>query len=167
MSTGSAPSTAHRHSCSRATTPIDTCSEQPPHGASLDDPARMVGNGAVDAPNVRIVDLARDEMLLLCSDGVHKHAGPSDIARLLRGTVPLVTRCARLVEFVRERGSRDDATVLVVHRTARRQRRFVRLFALATLVALGAAALLWFAADRVTAQRLPDTIFLHTAMEQP
>jgi PPM family protein phosphatase len=141
--------------------------EQPPHGASLDDPARMVGNGAVDAPNVRTVDLGRDEMLLLCSDGVHKHAEPSDIARLLRGTVPLVARCARLVEFVRERGSRDDATVLVVHRTARRPRRFVRLFTLATLIALAAGALLWFAADRVTAQRLPDTIFLHTAMGQP
>ncbi len=142
--------------------------EQPPHGASLDDPARMVGNGAVDAPNVRAVDLARDEMLLLCSDGVHKHARPGDIARLLRGRkVPLVTRCARLVEFVRERGSRDDATVLVVHRSARRPRPLLRLFALAALIALAAGALLWFAVDRVTAQRLPDTIFLRTAMGEP
>ena len=49
----------------------------------------MVGNGAVDAPNVRDVDLGRDEMLMLCSDGVHKHAGPRDIARLLRGPTPL------------------------------------------------------------------------------
>jgi protein phosphatase len=142
-------------------------SEQPPHGGSLDDPARMVGNGAVDAPNVRAVDLARDEMLLLCSDGVHKHAEPRDIARLLRGPVPLAARCARLVEFVREQGSRDDATVLVVHRDARRPRRNARLLALVALMALAAAALLWFAADRATAQRLSDTIFPHTAMGNP
>src|SRR5207302_1121907 len=63
-------------------------SEQPPPGGSLDDPARMVGNGAVDAPNVRDVDLGCGEMLLLCSDGIHKHAGPRDIARLLRGPTP-------------------------------------------------------------------------------
>lgn len=142
-------------------------SERPPRGASLDDPARMVGNGAVDAPNVRDVDLGRDEMLLLCSDGVHRHAAPRDIARLLRGTVPLATRCARLVEFARERGSSDDATVLVVHRTARRQRHLVRLFALAVVIGLAAGAMVWLAGERVTAQRLPDTIFLHTAMGQP
>jgi len=139
-------------------------SEQPPRGASLDDPARMVGNGAVDEPNVRAVDLGCDEMLLLCSDGVHKHAGPADIARLLRETVPLATRCERLVQFARERGSRDDATVLVVHRHTRRRGRLMQVFAAAVLIGLAAGVLAWLAADRVTAQRLPDTIFLHTAM---
>jgi serine/threonine protein phosphatase PrpC len=43
--------------------------EEPPQGGSLDDPARMVGNGAVGAPNVRDVELGSDEMLVLCSDG--------------------------------------------------------------------------------------------------
>jgi PPM family protein phosphatase len=132
-------------------------SEQQPPGGSLDDPARMVGNGAVDAPNVRHVDLGRDEMLLLCSDGVHKHAGAHDIARLLRGSSPLVARCMRLIEFARTSGSNDDATVLVVHRAERARARLVRLVSIGALIALVATALLLLAGDWVTAQRLPAT----------
>ena len=129
--------------------------EQPPPGGSLDDPAGMVGNGAVDVPNVRDVDLGRDEMLLLCSDGVHKHAGPHDIARLLRGPTPLAARCMRLIEFARKSGSSDDATVLVVHRAERARARLARLVLIGALIALAAGALLLLAADWVTAQRLP------------
>src|SRR5205823_12227796 len=116
-------------------------------GGSLDDPARMVGNGAVDAPNLRDVDLGRDEMLLLCSDGVHKHAGPHDIARLLRGPTPLAARCVRLIEFARTSGSNDDATVLVVQRAQRPRARIARLISLAAVIALVAGSLLWLAAD--------------------
>ena len=131
--------------------------EQPPPGGSLDDPARMVGNGAVDVPNVRDVDLGRDEMLLLCSDGVHKHAGPHDIARLLREPTPLAARCVRLIEFARTSGSSDDATVLVVHRAERARARLARLVLIGALIALAAATLLLLAADWVSAQRLPAT----------
>ena len=115
----------------------------------------MVGNGAVDAPNVRDVDLGRDEMLLLCSDGVHKHAGPHDIARLLRGPTPLAARCVRLIEFARTSGSSDDATVLVVHRAERTRARLARLVSIGALIALVTTALVLLAADWVTAQRLP------------
>lgn len=91
-------------------------SEQPPTGGSPDDPARMVGNGAVSCPNVTEVDLRHGEMLVLCSDGVHKHVDARDIGRLLRGKLPLVRRCMRLLALARVRGSVDDATVLVVRR---------------------------------------------------
>ena len=130
--------------------------ELPPPGGSLDDPARMVGNGAVYAPNVRDVDLGRDEMLLLCSDGVHKHAAPSDIARLLRGPTSLAGRCLRLIEFARTSGSKDDATVLIVHRAERAGGRISRrvLFG-ALLIALAAGALLWLAAHLAMAPALP------------
>jgi hypothetical protein len=94
-------------------------------------------------------------MLLLCSDGVHKHAGPHDIARLLRGPTPLATRCVRLIEFARTSGSSDDATVLVVHRGERTRARLARLFSIGALIALVTTALLLLAADWVTAQRLP------------
>ena len=129
---------AYRHSCSRATTPIDTWGSN----RRAVRPSTILSAWLATEPSTHRMSapliLARDEMLLLCSDGVHKHAGPSDIARLLRGTVPLVARCAQLVDFVRERGSRDDATVLVVHRDLHaRPRRFVRLVALATLIAVG------------------------------
>jgi serine/threonine protein phosphatase PrpC len=93
--------------------------ETPPPGGSPDDPARMIGNGAVTVPNLTQVALGDDEMLMLCSDGVHKHMQARDIARLLRrGTLPLARRCTRLLALARARGSTDDATVLVVHRAA-------------------------------------------------
>src|SRR5262249_12060772 len=44
--------------------------EEPPPGSSPDDPARMVGNGAVTTPNVVTVDLGPGETLALCSDGI-------------------------------------------------------------------------------------------------
>ena len=91
--------------------------ETPPPGGSPDDPARMVGNGAVSVPNLAQVELGDDEMLMLCSDGVHKHVDAHDIARLLRrGTLPLPRRCTRLLALARARGSTDDATALVIHR---------------------------------------------------
>jgi protein phosphatase len=82
----------------------------------------MVGNGAVLEPNVEEVVLRRGEMLVLCSDGVHKHLEAGDLARILRGSAPLVRRCWRLVALARARGSTDDATVLVVHRAPGRMR---------------------------------------------
>jgi serine/threonine protein phosphatase PrpC len=97
-----------------------TLKESPPPGGSRDDPARMVGNGAVVAPNVERVALSGDEMLVICSDGVHKHVESGDLARVLRGSESLSRRCWRLLALARARGSSDDATVLVVHREPRR-----------------------------------------------
>ena len=105
----------------------------------------MVGNGAVVAPNIRKVELAAGEMLVLCSDGIHRHAVASDIARVLRASVPLGERCARLVEFVRERGSSDDATVLVVQPSIGAAFQIARGISLGLVVALIAAAGAWLA----------------------
>ena len=93
--------------------------EAPPVGGSPDDPARMVGNGAVDAPNVATVHLADDEILILCSDGLHKHVDPREIHRHLRARAPLARCCGRLIELARLHGSSDDATVLAIHRNPR------------------------------------------------
>ena len=93
--------------------------EQPPDGRSLDDPARMIGNGAIDAPNIRGIELHERDMLVLCSDGLHKHADAADIGEVLRAPDSLAHRCRRLVELARARGSRDDVTVLVVRRRQR------------------------------------------------
>jgi serine/threonine protein phosphatase PrpC len=82
----------------------------------------MVGNGAVSAPNVDEVALRSGEMLVLMSDGVHKHVEPQDLSRVLHQPAPLGRRCGRLVALARARGSRDDATVLVVQRETRRGR---------------------------------------------
>ena len=88
--------------------------EAPPAGGSGDDPARMVGNGAVGDPNPSEVALQPCDVLLLCSDGVHKHVHGEDIAQLMRSRGSLAERCERLVELARTRGSHDDATVLAV-----------------------------------------------------
>jgi PPM family protein phosphatase len=110
--------------------------EKPPPGGSPDDPARMVGNGAVAAPNVERVHLRAGEMLVLCSDGLHKHVGPHEINRLLRAPMSLTRRCRRLLQLARLRGSSDDATVLVVHRKASPRSRLAWIASGGALLAL-------------------------------
>lgn len=121
--------------------------EPPPLGGSLDDPARMVGNGAVDRPNVLHVRLRAGDMLVLCSDGVHKHVAANDIGSLLRGRASLAQRCMHLIDFARRSGSHDDATVLVVQRGERELVRIARVAAAATLAALVAVAAMWWAKE--------------------
>ena len=90
--------------------------EATPRGGSPDDPARMVGNGAVTAASVALHDLGAGDLLALCSDGVHKHLDDRDWVRLLRSDRPLARRCDELVALARAHGSVDDATVLLVQR---------------------------------------------------
>ena len=90
--------------------------ETPPPGSSLDDPARMVGNGATSGANVALHDLECGGMLMLCSDGVHKGVQTSDWCRILSQRVPLAQRCEDLIALARINGSTDDATVLLLKR---------------------------------------------------
>jgi serine/threonine protein phosphatase PrpC len=121
-------------------------SEVPPPGGSRDDPARMVGNGAVSSPNVDQVALRGGDMLVLCSDGIHKHVEPRELSQVLHGSAPLARRCGRLLALARAHGSRDDATVLVVRREPRHAR-------LALLVAGSVLIVALLAALLVTAER--------------
>jgi protein phosphatase len=140
--------------------------ESPPPGGSLDDPARMVGNGAVDAPNIRFVKLSAGEMLVLCSDGVHKYADTRDIARLLGEPVSLARRCIKLIESARTRGSHDDATVLAVHRADRRIGRAARATAAGVLVAFVALIAAWLAGDKAAAQHpVPPSAFSQSGVQ--
>lgn len=115
--------------------------ERPPPGGSPDDPARMVGNGAVSAPNVERIDLRWGETLLLCSDGVHKHVSVDEMTSVLHGRAPLAQRCLRLLELARSHGSVDDATVLVVRRDARPRAALWRYGCAGALVLLLSGAL--------------------------
>jgi len=123
-------------------------SEEPPPGGSLDDPARMIGNGAVSVPNIEQVDLGCDELLLLCSDGIHKHVDAREIGRVLRESAPLARRCLRLVEAARQNGSQDDATVLAVLRQKPRTR--LARYAAGVLFVLAAALLILMWPDTST-----------------
>lgn len=88
--------------------------ETQPTGGSPDDPARMVGNGATTGANVAVHELTLGDMLVLCSDGVHRHLDLDDWSRILRRPVGLAARCEALIEVARSRGSVDDATVLLL-----------------------------------------------------
>jgi protein phosphatase len=109
--------------------------ERPPPDGSPDDPARMVGNGAVGNPNVDRVDLRFGETLLLCSDGVYKHVSSDEIVGAFAAESPLAQRCMRLLEVARSHGSVDDATALVVRRE-RRPRSALRRYAFASALLL-------------------------------
>ena len=91
--------------------------ETPPAGGSLDDPARMVGNGATAGANVAIRGLGSGDLLALCSDGVHKHVSVVEWRRVLAQPEPLARRCEDLIALAAANGSTDDATVLIVQRT--------------------------------------------------
>jgi serine/threonine protein phosphatase PrpC len=90
--------------------------ESPPPGGAADDPARMVGNGAVARANVVIVELGQGELLSVCSDGVHKFVDVDAWARLLRRPLALAQQCSETLALARANGSTDDATVLLVRR---------------------------------------------------
>jgi serine/threonine protein phosphatase PrpC len=88
--------------------------ETPPPGSSPDDPARMVGNGATTGASVAEHILGDDELLVLCSDGVHRHVGAAEWEAILAQPCDLRVRCEALVHAARANGSTDDATVLLV-----------------------------------------------------
>ena len=104
----------------RALTVDDTfehLQETPPPGSTPDDPARMVGNGAVVRPNVALADVAPGDLLVACSDGVHKHVRPDEWQRVLASGTGLAQRCEELIAIARANGSTDDATALLVQRS--------------------------------------------------
>ncbi len=92
--------------------------ETPPPGGSPNDPARMVGNGATIGANASVHALGDDELLAICSDGVHKHLEGADWCRVLAAPLALAQRGEALVALARARGSVDDATVLLLHRSS-------------------------------------------------
>jgi protein phosphatase len=94
--------------------------QQPPPNGKPDDPARMIGAGAVGVPPVVKTRIRARELLLLCSDGVHKFVSDSEIAEVVargieRGS-PLKAICEGLVQAARRNGSHDDASALLVLR---------------------------------------------------
>jgi protein phosphatase len=90
--------------------------EAPPRGGLADDPARMVGNGAITGANTALHGLACGDLLMLCSDGVHKHSGADEWCRVLTRPLPLYQQCDAVLALARFNGSTDDATVMLVRR---------------------------------------------------
>ncbi|MFM8332601.1 MAG: PP2C family protein-serine/threonine phosphatase [Candidatus Methylumidiphilus sp.] len=92
----------------------------PPPGGSPDDPACMAGVGAVGPTKVLPVRLAAGELLLLCSDGLHKFVDDQSLASLcgeeLGKGAGLAAVCQVLVATAKAQGSHDDVSALLVLR---------------------------------------------------
>ncbi|HEX5613025.1 MAG TPA: SUMF1/EgtB/PvdO family nonheme iron enzyme, partial [Burkholderiales bacterium] len=94
--------------------------QTPPPAGRPDDPARMVGAGAVGEPPVLKAPIGEREMLLLCSDGLHKFVPDEQIADVVSSGFSegrsLEAICGALVRTAKTNGSRDDASALLVLR---------------------------------------------------
>ncbi|HET9646325.1 MAG TPA: protein phosphatase 2C domain-containing protein [Burkholderiaceae bacterium] len=88
--------------------------ETPPDGSTLDDPARMVGNGATTGANIAYSEMASGDLLALCSDGVHKYLAPDHWLQVLERPLALLQRCVNLIALARHNGSVDDATLMLL-----------------------------------------------------
>jgi protein phosphatase len=94
--------------------------QQPPPQGRPDDPARMVGTGALGEPPVLKAQIREHELLLMCSDGLHKFLPDEQMAEVVasglsRGS-SLEAICSALVRAAKRNGSHDDASVLLVLR---------------------------------------------------
>ena len=115
-------------------------SQEPPLDGRPDDPARMVGAGAVGIPPVVRTRMRSRALLLLCSDGVHRFVSDDEMAGIvsngLRSGDSLRTICSRLVHAARRNGSRDDASALLVMRHQWFRPRWMYAFLLAVILLL-------------------------------
>ena len=96
--------------------------EAPPEGTRGDDLARMVGANCMGDPLLLPLRLAAGDLILLCSDGLHRHVPAQQLAAtLLPGVAEtpaagLGSRAQSLVAQALAAGSHDDVSVLVVQR---------------------------------------------------
>lgn len=90
--------------------------EVPPEPDLAGEPARMVGAGLIGNPELAPITVGDDEMLVLCSDGLHRFLDAESLAALSaeEGEVEAVA-CA-MVSLARARGSDDDISVLILRR---------------------------------------------------
>ena len=72
------------------------------------------GHDEVDVDVFMDIELFPGDIVILCSDGLHKYLGDVDIASLISGDSP-VDNAQQLVDFANQSGGNDNITALVVH----------------------------------------------------
>ncbi len=95
--------------------------ESPPPGVSPDNPARMVGVGALGDPPCTALRLYPGDGLLLCSDGLHEVLDGESLADAMATAIEYPQRndalailAAHLARRAQALGSEDDIGVLLV-----------------------------------------------------
>jgi protein phosphatase len=62
---------------------------------------------------VEKIPLCRDDVVLLCTDGLSNKVTASEMAEIIRGAKDEATACAELIRLANERGGEDNITVVV------------------------------------------------------
>ena len=118
--------------------------QEPPPNGKPEDPARMVGAGAVGTPPVVKAQLRERDLLLLCSDGLHKFVPDVQIAGIVAAgqaeRKSLEYICGELVRAAKKNGSRDDASALLVLRRPWFMARWVYACAVVAILLAGLLA---------------------------
>lgn len=137
--------------------------EEPPPGGSPDDPARMVGVGAIGEPAVRSMRLREGRIILACTDGLHRFLTPEQISNMVqtcdRSGSSLTLCAAELVAGAQRAGSRDDVSALVVRLNPRFGARGAFWQALGAIAVVCALATGWQAINDQASGPAGDTGF--------
>jgi protein phosphatase len=73
-----------------------------------------IGGGELDtSPEVLSIELAANQLLLLCTDGLTKHLSDDQITAILREDICAEARCRRLIEEANSAGGRDNITAII------------------------------------------------------
>ena len=124
----------------------DNMGEVPPPGVKAGDPARMLGVGAVGVPPVQKLSLHEGELLLLCTDGLHRFINESELAELchsaLRKRESLASLARALAQAARLAGSHDDISILILRRNPWLHVRWPFWFAVAATVVVWCSVVL-------------------------
>jgi len=77
---------------------------------------QAVGPASDVAPEIRALRVERDDLLMLCSDGLHGSVPHGEIEQALAAATEftLEKTCTRLIGLAKEYGSRDNITLLLV-----------------------------------------------------
>jgi serine/threonine protein phosphatase PrpC/DNA invertase Pin-like site-specific DNA recombinase len=78
---------------------------------------RAVGAAAKVDPSIRFEDAAPGDVLLLCSDGLHRMVPDAEIAAILADAPTARAAVDRLIACANERGGRDNVTAVVLRWT--------------------------------------------------
>ena len=92
-----------------------------PQHVNLEDPYAMLGTGAVGELIIKKFQLRKDDVILLCSDGLHKFISQDSInytiSSKLNNNIALDTIANQLLEQAIKNGSYDDISLLMLQYT--------------------------------------------------
>lgn len=83
----------------------------PPHNLLL----QAVGPAAVVTPDIALHAAQKDDVLLLCSDGLHGWVPHAELEQLVgQSSVPLASLCGELIALAKRHRSRDNITAVLL-----------------------------------------------------